>query len=210
MKFQDICRTFSRTTFGCRCSRHANAAHARQLLKLTRTILIQNSVVRVRNQSIDRTHQLNNHNQASAHKWLPFIGQGCHCWDHKLILFIYFPGHFSRTVVIFQDTFEFQNISRTRVILQDSPGRVGTLTFRGVVAQWKVWCLASKLHPQGRRFEPHSCRHVRTLAKSFTSITWSVGLRGCIAVKFDSCNNPLSSLALRFGTNSFLIRDPLY
>ena len=31
-------------------------------------------------------------------------------WDHNLILFFHFPGHFSRTVVIFQDTFELQDI----------------------------------------------------------------------------------------------------
>src|SRR6218665_1559971 len=53
---------FSSTIFGCRCSRHANAARTQQLqLKLTRTILIH-SVVRVCSQSIDITHHLNNHN----------------------------------------------------------------------------------------------------------------------------------------------------
>ena len=51
-------------------------------------------------------------------------------WDHNLILFTHFLGHFSRTVAIFQDIFEFQDISKTRAIFQDIPVRVGTLNTR--------------------------------------------------------------------------------
>ena len=58
-QFQDIFKD----NFWLSMLAYANAARARQLhllLKLTRTILIQYSVVIVRSQLIDITHQLNN------------------------------------------------------------------------------------------------------------------------------------------------------
>ena len=51
-----------------------------------------------------------------------------------------------------------------------------------------AWWLSGKfgaLHPQCHNFEPHSSRQVSTLGKSSTH---------CLGVKFDSCNNLLSSI----------------
>ena len=76
-----------------------------------------------------------------------------------------------------------------------------------------VWWFSGKfsaLRPHGRRFEPHSSRHVGTLGKSLTRSclynfcrtwinemkdkTWCDALRDCIAVKFYYCYNLLSSV----------------
>ena len=65
----------------------------------------------------------------------------------------------------------------------------------------RAWWLCGKfgaLHLQDHRFEPHSSCHIGTLGKSFThNCLYDVmgcPLCGCLAVKFDSYDNLLSSV----------------
>src|SRR6218665_1030804 len=70
----------------------------------------------------------------------------------------------------------------------------------GMVAQYGAWWLSGKfsaLCPYGCRFESYSSRCVATLDKLLTlncPVDTMGALRGCRAVKFDSCNNLLSSV----------------
>ena len=72
----------------------------------------------------------------------------------------------------------------------------GTWSITRSVTKW----LSGKIGAfrlEGRRFESHSSCYAGTLGKSFTRsacIMWCGALHGCLAVKFYSCNNLLSSV----------------
>src|SRR6218665_1641363 len=75
-----------------------------------------------------------------------------------------------------------------------------SIIIRGVVAQW--WCsnlvvVFGAFNAEGRWFVSHSSYHIGTLGKSITRnclyyVMWC--LHGHLAVKFDSCNNLLTSV----------------
>ena len=62
-----------------------------------------------------------------------------------------------------------------------------------------AWWISGRfgaLHPQGHRFESYSSHHVGTLGKSFTQscLYNEMWCPAWLAVKFDTCNNLLSSI----------------
>ena len=107
MKFQDIFKDNFWLSMLAACERG-------KCTTTTTTKIDQNhtdTIISGQSPQSDITH--NNHTKPRTTKNWYLSGRFVTPWDHNLILSTHFPGCFFRTVVIFQDTFEFQDISRT-------------------------------------------------------------------------------------------------